>query len=91
MRYSLISRISLAAPRQNKMAGCGAVSALAERCGGRSPKLPRVAVRPEKREPIEQVLATVDVLAEGEREQGERGNFSNLVSQLSAFEVLRLT
>ena len=46
---------------------------------------------PEKREPIEQVLATVDVLAEGEREQGERGNFSNLVSQLSAFEVLRLT
>ena len=45
----------------------------------------------EKREPIEQVLATVDVLAEGEREQGERGNFSNLVSQLSAFEVLRLT
>ena len=45
MRYSLISRISLAAPRQNKMAGRGAVSALAERCGGRSPKLPRVAVR----------------------------------------------
>ena len=47
MRYSLISRISLAAPRQNKMAGRGAVSALAERRGGRgrSPKLPRVAVR----------------------------------------------
>ena len=35
----------------------------------------------EKREPIEQVLATVDVLAEGQRGQGERGNFSNLVSQ----------
>ena len=47
MRYSLISRISLAAPRQNKMAGRGAVSALTERRGGRgrSPKLPRVAVR----------------------------------------------
>lgn len=28
MRYSLISRISLAAPRQNRMAGRGAVSAV---------------------------------------------------------------
>ena len=46
---------------------------------------------PEKMEPKEQVLATVDVLAEGQRGQGERGNFSNLVSQPYAFEALRLT
>ena len=51
----------------------------------------RGAMRSEKREPIEQVLATVDVLTEGQWGQGERGNFSNLVSQPYAFEVLRLT
>ena len=30
-------------------------------------------------------------MAEGQRGQGDRGNFSNLVSQPYAFEVLKLT